>query len=112
MRRVVLYRALDPAAWLKRHHPDDRVLRQLDLKKDRPIVVFRTEEAFASYLMGKSSDKEPVVAPIIDELYRRGVDWQVVVSTRYRKQAPLIRKGIWGKGNAGVRTVDCTRLLF
>ena len=92
MRKIVLYRALDPAAWLKRHHPNGEVLRQLDLKRDRPIVVFRTEEAFASYLMGKASDKEPVVAPIIDELLRRGLDCQVVVSTRYGMQAPVIRK--------------------
>src|SRR3989475_2623470 len=111
MRRVVLYRALDPAAWLKRHHPDDRVLRQLDLKKDRPIVVFRTEEAFASYLMGKSSDKEPVVAPIIDELYRRGLGCQVGVSTRYGMQAPVIRKRFGEKGTVGDRIVDATSLL-
>jgi len=68
MKKVMLYKALDPAAWLKRHRPNDSVLRQLGLKKERPIVVFRTEEAFASYLMGRSSDKEPVVGPIIDEL--------------------------------------------
>src|SRR2546426_4318371 len=111
MRRVVLYRALDPAAWLKRHHPDDRVLRQLDLKKDRPIVVFRTEEAFASYLMGKSSDKEPVVAPIIDELYRRGLGCQEGVSTRYGMQAPVVRKRFGEKGNLVDRIVDATSLL-
>jgi len=111
IRKVVLYRALDPAAWLKRHHPDDKVLTQLDLKKDRPIVVFRTEEAFASYLMGKASDKEPVVAPIVDELLRRGLDCQVVVSTRYGMQAPVIKKRFGEKVTVVDRIVDATSLL-
>ena len=111
MRKIVLYRALDPAAWLKRHHPNGEVLRQLDLKRDRPIVVFRTEEAFASYLMGKASDKEPVVAPIIDELLRRGLDCQVVVSTRYGMQAPVIRKRFGEKITVVDRIVDATSLL-
>jgi len=111
LRRIILYRALDPAAWLKRHHPNDQVLRQLDLKKDRPIVVFRTEEAFASYLMGKASDKEPVVAPIIDELLRRGLQCQVVVSTRYGMQAPVIRKRFGEKVTVVDRIVDATSLL-
>jgi len=111
MRKVVLYRALDPAAWLKRHHPNDEVLRQLDLKKDRPIVVFRTEEAFASYLMGKTSDREPVVAPIIDELLKRELDCQVVVSTRYGMQAPVIRKRFGEKVRVVDRIIDATSLL-
>ncbi len=111
LRQVILYRALDPAAWLKRHRPNDNVLRQLDLKKNKPIVVFRTEEAFASYLMGKSSDKEPVVAPIIDELLRLGLECQVVVSTRYGMQAPVIRKRFGEKVTVVDRIVDATSLL-
>ncbi|TMI07637.1 DUF354 domain-containing protein [Candidatus Bathyarchaeota archaeon] len=111
MRKVILYRALDPAAWLKRHHPKGEVLRQLDLKRDRPIVVFRTEEAFASYLMGKASDKEPVVAPIIDELLRRRLDCQVVVSTRYGMQAPVIKKRFGERVTVVDRIIDATSLL-
>jgi predicted glycosyltransferase len=111
LRRVILYRALDPAAWLKRHRPSDNVLGQLDLTRDKPIVVFRTEEAFASYLMGKSSDKEPVVAPIIDELLREGLECQVVVSTRYGMQAPVLRKRFGEKVTVVDRVVDATSLL-
>jgi predicted glycosyltransferase len=81
------------------------------LKKDRPIVVFRTEEAFASYLMGKASDKEPVVGPIIDGLLRRGLECQVVVSTRYGMQAPVIRKRFGEKITVVDRIVDATSLL-
>lgn len=111
MQRVVLYRALDPAAWLKRHSPNDRVLKQLGLTKDRPIVVFRTEEAFASYLMGKASDREPVINPIIDELLRRKLDCQIVVSTRYGMQAPVIRKRFGNRVRVIDRIVDAPSLL-
>ena len=111
LRKIILYRALDPAAWLKRHHPNDNVLRHLDLNKNRPIVVFRTEEAFASYLMGKASDKEPVVAPVIDELLKRGLECQVVVSTRYGMQAPAIRKRFGQSVTVVDRIVDATSLL-
>ena len=111
IRKVFLYKALDPAAWLKHHRPSDTVLQQLGLEKDRPIVVFRTEEAFASYLMGKSSDKEPVVGPIIDEMLRRGLECQVVVSTRYGMQAPVIRKRFGDRVTVVDRIVDATSLL-
>jgi uncharacterized protein len=111
MQRVVLYRALDPAAWLKRHSPNDHVLKQLGLTKDRPIVVFRTEEAFASYLMGKASDREPVINPIIDELLRRKLECQIVVSTRYGMQAPVIRKRFGNRVRVIDQIVDAPSLL-
>jgi uncharacterized protein len=111
MRKVVLYRALDPAAWLKRHRPNKKVLRQLRLGENLPIVVFRTEEAFASYLMGRASDKEPVVAPIIDELLKLGLECQIVVSTRYGMQAPVIRKRFGERVKVVDRIVDATSLL-
>ena len=109
--RVVLYRALDPAAWLRRHRPDDKVIEQLGLTKDSPIVVFRTEEAFASYLMGKASDREPVIGPIIDHLLRKKLDCQIVVSTRYGMQAPVIRKRFGNKVTVIDRIVDAPSLL-
>jgi len=109
--KIVMYRALDPAAWLKRHHSDKKVLSELGLEKDRPIVVFRTEEAFASYLMGKATDREPVVAPVIDHLLRRKTDCQIVVSTRYGMQAPVIRKRFGSKITVVDKIIDATSLL-
>jgi predicted glycosyltransferase len=61
--------------------------------------------------MGKASDKEPVVGPIIDELLRRGPECQVVVSTRYGMQAPVIRKRFGEKVTVVDRIVDATSLL-
>ncbi len=111
MHKIVLYKALDPAAWLKRHRANSNVARQLGLDHDRPIVVFRTEEAFASYLMGKSSDKEPVVGPVINALLKKKLDCQIVVSTRYGMQAPVIRKRFGKRVKVLDRIVDGTSLL-
>lgn len=105
------YRALDPAAWLKRHKPNRQVLRELGLEKDRPIIVLRTEEAFASYLVGKASDSAPVVGPVIEELLKNKVDAQIVVSTRYGRQAPVLRKRFKRKAKVIDRIVDATSLL-
>lgn len=109
-RRVVKYRALDPAAWLKRHKHDRGILNRLGLDSGRPIILLRTEEAFASYLVGKASDREPVIMPVIRELLAMGLPLQIVVSTRYGLQAPTIRKRFGRRVKVLDRIVDATSL--
>src|SRR6058998_2179786 len=94
---VVLYKALDPAAWLKRFTPDERVFDSLGLDRDRPLIMFRTEEAFAAYLIGRASDSAPVVGPVISDILEMKLDVQIVVSTRYGRQAPVLRKSFGRK---------------
>ena len=108
---IFTYRALDAAAWLKRHKPDSRVLSQLSLNKDEPIIVLRTEEAFASYLIGKASDREPVIGPIIKEILNLRLDAQIVVSTRYGQQAPVLRRRFRKQIHVIDRIIDATSLL-
>src|SRR6184192_1398842 len=79
---IVPYRALDAAAWLKRHKPNPAVLKQLSLKRDKPIILLRTEESYASYLEGKASDEAPVIGPVAEEILKIKLDAQVVISTR------------------------------
>jgi uncharacterized protein len=108
---VYRYKALDAAAWLKRHKPDPRVLRELGLDKDRPIIVFRTEESFATYLEGQASDKAPVIGPIIDQILRLKLRAQLVVSTRYGEQAPTLGRQFGDKIRVLDRIIDTTSLL-
>lgn len=108
---IVPYRALDAAAWLKRHKPNPVVLGQLSLNIDRPIVLLRTEESFASYLEGRASDKTPVIGPITEEILRRRIDAQVVISTRYGRQAPVLRQRFGNKVRVVDHVVDATSLL-
>lgn len=105
------YRALDPAAWLKGVTFQSSALRNLGLEKNRPLVVLRTEEAFAAYLMGRASDRAPVIVPIIEELLRLKLDLQIVVSTRYGLQAPVLRRKFGDKLTILDRIVDGTSLL-
>jgi uncharacterized protein len=109
--RIVNYRALDPAAWLKRHKPDPRILRKLRLDSKHPIVVLRTEEAFASYLMGRSSDSKPVVEPIIANLLRKDKELQILVSTRYGQQAPVLRRRFGRRVIVLDQIIDAASLL-
>jgi len=108
----VSYKALDAAAWLKRHKPNRAVLRQLSLEKDRPIIVFRTEESYASYLEGKASDKTPVIGPVVEELLSLKLDAQLVISTRYGRQAPVLREKFGKRVHVVDHIVDSTSLLF
>jgi uncharacterized protein len=99
---IVSYRALDAAVWLKRHKPNLAVLTKLSLDRNKPIILLRTEESFASYLEGKASDDKPVIGPVVEELLKLNIGAQIVISTRYGRQAPVLRHEF---GN-GVRVVD------
>ena len=109
---IVPYRALDAAAWLKRFKPNPAVLRQLSLKRDKPIIVLRTEESFASYLEGKASDSAPVIGPVTEEILRRKLDAQIVISTRYGRQAPVLRQKFGNKVRVVDHIIDATSLLY
>jgi predicted glycosyltransferase len=108
----VAYKALDAAAWLKRYRPNPAVLRQLSLNRDKPIIVLRTEESFASYLEGKASDSAPVIGPVIEEILRRKLDAQIVISTRYGRQAPVLRQKFGDRVRVVDHIVDATSLLY
>ena len=109
---IVAYRALDAAAWLKRFKPNPAVLRQLSLKRDKPIIVLRTEESFASYLEGKASDSAPVIGPVTEELLKQKLDAQIVISTRYGRQAPVLRQKFGNKVRVVDHMIDATSLLY
>ena len=109
---IVAYRALDAAAWLKRFKPNPGVLKQLSLTREKPIILLRTEESFASYLEGKASDKAPVIGPITEEILRRKMDAQVVISTRYGRQAPVLRQKFGSRVQVVDRVIDATSLLY
>jgi predicted glycosyltransferase len=103
---------LDAAAWLKRYKPNPAVLKQLSLKRDKPIIVLRTEESFASYLEGKASDSAPVIGPVTEEILRRKLDAQIVISTRYGRQAPVLRQKFGDRVRVVDHIVDATSLLY
>jgi len=74
--------------------------------------VLRTEESFASYLEGKASDSAPVIGPVIEEVLRRKLDAQIVISTRYGRQAPVLRQKFGDRVRVVDHIVDATSLLY
>jgi len=84
-KKIVQYNALDPWVWLKDFKPDRRIIGQLGLDQSRPIITFRTEEAFASYLLGKDQ-AEPAIMTLIKQILEKGSSVQVVVVPRYEDQ--------------------------
>jgi hypothetical protein len=51
----------------------------------KPIVTFRTEETFASYLLGRSP-AESTIIPLIKQILKKRSDIQVVAVPRYEEQ--------------------------
>ena len=83
--KIVQYNALDPWVWLKDFKPDHRIIGQLRLDQSKPIVTFRTEETFASYLLGRSP-AESTIIPLIKQILKKRSDIQVVAVPRYEEQ--------------------------
>jgi predicted glycosyltransferase len=108
--RITQYNALDPWAWLKDFKPDEHILAQLGLERSLPIVVFRPEESYASYLFGKAS-RTPAVVPLIDSLLKSNVDFQAVVIPRYEYQAKLLGDRLGRRVKLCRSVVDASSLL-
>jgi len=108
--RIIRYNALDPWAWLKDFKPDRRVLEQLSLDESKPILTFRTEESFAAYLLGKTSEK-PVIVPVLERLIREERDLQVVVMPRYEEQIAALKETFKGRAVVCESVIDGPSLL-
>jgi len=107
--RIVQYDALDAWAWLKDFKPDKRILTQLGLDKSRPIAVFRTEESFASYLLGKPL--RPVLLPLVEALLMTKADFQAVMIPRYESQIAFLKEKLGDRVHVCESPIDATSLL-
>jgi len=94
-RKIVKYRALDPASWLKGFRPSRKILHELGLDPSRPIVTIRPQEYLAAYLRGERADPSGEVVRATARLLLVRPDIQVVVVSRYGN-APRYR-GIFGR---------------
>jgi len=108
--KIIRYKALDAWAWLKDFKPDEKILSQLGLEKSRPIAAFRTEESFASYLLGKTS-KTPVLLPLIERLLKSNVDFQAVVMPRYETQTAFLKEKLRKRATVCESIIDGPSLL-
>ncbi len=109
-KKIIQYNSLDSWAWLKDFNPNAKILAQLNLEKSRPIVAFRPEESFASYLLGKTS-KTPSLLPLIKSLLKSGVDFQAVVLPRYDTQS-LLKETLGAQVKVCESVIDASSLLY
>jgi len=81
--RIITYKAIDPAVWIKGLKPSDKVLEDLNLDKDKPIITVRPEETCAAYLLNRDVAERSITEEVIQNLLRMNGDLQVVVVGRY-----------------------------
>ncbi|MHA2059892.1 MAG: DUF354 domain-containing protein [Candidatus Ranarchaeia archaeon] len=113
--RIIKYKALDQAAWVRGFMPDPTVPEKLGVPSDfkGSIVTIRVEEAQASYLLGKASEKAPSLLSLIDHLANKHPEVEVFVLPRYPEQASIIAELHRESKNVHVITevVDATSLI-
>lgn len=107
---IVQYNALDAWVWLKDFKPNKKILAELGLDETKPILTFRTEETFASYLLQKAR-KIPIIVSTIRELLQTSRDFQVVVLPRYERQVAILKNIFHEKIVISHTTVDAPSLL-
>lgn len=98
---IMRYRALDPAAWLKRMQPGE-------LRTDRKRVLIRLEESKASYIADKGLASLPLVDAAVNEFSRMA---DVLVLCRYQDQIEEAKKKYAGKAEVAEDVFDGTAIL-
>ncbi|MEM2914288.1 MAG: DUF354 domain-containing protein [Candidatus Bathyarchaeia archaeon] len=108
---IVQYNALDPWVWLKDFKPNPKILKELRLDESKPILTFRTEEAFAAYLLDKA-EKGTLLIPLIRKILEKSKNLQIVVLPRYEEQIKTLRETFKDKIIICDSVVDGSRLLY
>ena len=109
---IIQYDAIDPAAWLRDLHPDKAVPGKLGLSGDKPIVVLRTEEAYASYLSDHRPRYGSVVVSVVRELFSLlGGRIEIVVLPRYASQVSKVKRSVPSEVKVAEHVIDTPSLL-
>ena len=90
-RQVSTYRALDPAAWLKRKSPEGPVP---ELDPTRRTITVRVQESDAPYLAGAD---ETLTDSLLESMVETFPDCNIVVLCRYDYQVQEVRRKFGSK---------------
>lgn len=108
--KIVQYEAIDPWIWLKDFKPDKRILKRLGLETTKPIIVFRAEESFASYLLGVAPES-PSWTPLLEGLLKSNSNFQAVIVPRYDAQIAHLIERFENRAVICKSVIDATSLL-
>jgi len=104
-RDITRYRALDPAAWLKRR---SKGVLNLELDPGRKTIVVRLEESYAPYMMGKSRSW---VDSVLSALAQGFTGYNLVALCRYEDQLKSIKERYGSSYIIPEDVIDGTALL-
>lgn len=106
-KEITKYRALDPAAWLKRPAPPTGH-DELRLVEGRPTILVRLEESFAPYMIGTDESWTERVLRRLSEDYR---DCNLVALCRYQEQLDDVKRRFGDRYLIPDRVVDGAGLI-
>ncbi|HZA07023.1 MAG TPA: DUF354 domain-containing protein [Nitrososphaeraceae archaeon] len=109
--KITKYRALDPAAWIKRNPTpySDGIIDNLNLDSHRSNVLIRVEEVKASYIADKRIESK---ISMIDELVNNLSELvNIIILCRYEDQIIEISKRYQGKAHVVKHVIDGTSLI-
>jgi len=101
--QITRYRALDPAAWLKRSGPKEE-----KPKGDRPTILVRLEESYAPYLIGAD---ESWPGRVLETVARHFGKYNLVALCRYDDQLRGVKAKFGGTYSVPDKAVDGTNLI-
>jgi predicted glycosyltransferase len=105
-KNVIHYRALDPAAWLKRHDDDDDNIPEV--KQEKKMILVRLEESKASYIADKKVGATKMIDSLVEELWQSA---NIVVLCRYEDQIAEVQSRYGKKVQVLRDVVDGTTLI-
>lgn len=106
---IVQYDALDPAVWIRAYAPGADPRKALGLDYDIPIIVLRTEEEYASYLLRTRTTVKSVINRVARPLSELGA--QVVALPRYERQVETLARELDDFAVVPRRVIDAIGLL-
>ena len=109
--KITQYNGLDPVAWLKGFTPHSHVVEQLGLNQDHPIIVARTEEKKASYLLDLDPRQISILVPIVKKISQEYPKFQIVVIPRYDTQYLELKKVLGEEITVLDKAIDGASLL-
>jgi uncharacterized protein len=108
---ITRYRALDPAAWIKRNPKsyESADTDNLNLDSNKNTVLIRVEEAKASYIADKKVEsKISMIDALVNNLYETV---NLIILCRYQDQIIEITKRYEGKAHVVKHVFDGTSLI-
>ncbi|MFL6346195.1 MAG: DUF354 domain-containing protein [Nitrososphaeraceae archaeon] len=108
--KITKYRALDPAAWIKRNPMSySSVVDNLNLDSHKNTVLIRVEETKASYIADKKIEgKISMIDALVNNLSELV---NLIVLCRYQDQIIEITKRYEGKAHVVKHVIDGTSLI-